>query len=55
LAQAEFAADAIKSWNEFLFGNSFDKQRLIREMRDNVAEASSVKKLIDVGDARCEY
>jgi hypothetical protein len=55
LAQAKFAADAMNSWDEFNCGESGEKQRLIREMRDVIAEATCVKKLIDEGDDRCVY
>jgi hypothetical protein len=55
LAQAKFAADAMNSWDEFNCGESGEKQRLIREMRDVIAEATCVKKLIDEGDGRCVY
>jgi len=45
----------MNSWDEFNCGESGEKQRLIREMRDVIAEATCVKKLIDEGDARFVY
>jgi len=52
-AQAKFAADAMNSWDEFHFGESGERQRLLREMRDVMGEATCVKNVIKEGDARC--
>jgi len=50
-AQLEFATDAGNAWDGFYS----EKERLKREIRDIMAEASCVNQLICEGDARCVY
>jgi hypothetical protein len=55
LAQTQHAANTKNIWYDFNFDQSGKRKSVIRNMRDKLAAAYSIKKLIDEGDTRCEY